>query len=91
MYCIISIKLSSDQNVPGNFQLIINAVDDGDPTRVITSTVTISINRNMSPAAFQSSSYIATINDYDPPGTYILTVNATDPDPLVSTDYLEPV
>lgn len=65
-------------------QLFIDAFDDGVPNVFITTSLTININRNLSPPVFQPSSYTATINDYDAPGTSVIPVSARDTDPQVS-------
>ena len=48
------------------------------------ASVTINILKNTNPPVIVPSSLTATINDYDPPGTFVVDVNATDADYTVS-------
>ncbi|KAK3745550.1 hypothetical protein RRG08_040225, partial [Elysia crispata] len=62
--------------------LFIEAYDKNAPLDIINSWVTITFNRNLNAPEFSPTTYFANIADYDPTGTKVTTVSATDRDIL---------
>ena len=63
-----------------DFQVVIEAVDDGTPQQVSQTTLIISVIRNPSSPQFQASSYEETIGEYDAIGSLVVKVQALDED-----------
>jgi len=61
-------------------QLLVTAYDSGAPETTTSETVTIYINRNLNAPQFGKVSYTATVYDYDPIGSSVVKVTATDQD-----------
>ncbi|XP_060080745.1 protocadherin Fat 4-like, partial [Ylistrum balloti] len=72
--------LHLNTNLFPNYFLLIEAFDTSEPEAVSRATVTIKINRNVFGPSILPSTYTAFANDYDPKGTPILDINATDSD-----------
>lgn len=68
-------------------QLFIEAYDTGEPTLVSQTTVTIEINRNVLGPSLAPVHYTTFANDYDPIGTILLDIDATDGDITVSSHF----
>lgn len=65
-------------------QLFLEAYDSKHPDDKSYASVTINILKNTNPPVIVPSTLSATVNDYDPPGTFVVDVNATDADATVS-------
>ena len=65
------------------WQLRLLAEDGGSPRKTATTTVDITVTRNLLPPVFNPSSYIQSIIENYPVGSEIVTVSATDSDPQV--------
>lgn len=65
-------------------QLFLEAYDNTYPDDKSYASVTINILKNTNPPVIVPSTLSATVNDYDPPGTFVVDVNATDADTTVS-------
>lgn len=66
-------------------QLLIAAYDSEIPDDRSFATMIININRNLNgPVLNGSNQYTASIKDYDPKGTFVVDINATDADVTVS-------
>lgn len=61
-------------------QLLVSVWDAGNPTVKVSTSVTLVALRNEYAPVFTSSSYSASINDYDPVGTNVTRVAARDQD-----------
>lgn len=70
-----------------SLQLLVKCFDSGNPGEVSYTTATITVDRNLASPLFSPTQYTANINDYDPKGTNVVAVTATDSDPLVSKTY----
>ena len=64
------------------FQLVVQAYDNGNPPLYDTEVVTITVERNTQPPVFNPAVYQVTILETQSLGSTILTVTATDPDAL---------
>jgi hypothetical protein len=62
----------------------VEAYDDQYPDDKSYASVRINILKNTNPPVIRPSQMSATANDYDPPGTPVIDVNATDIDQTVS-------
>jgi hypothetical protein len=69
---------------PPVFQIRVRARDGGVPFRFNTSVVIVTMQRNFQTPTWRVPSYSQTVVESLGLGTVILTVNATDTDPLVS-------
>ena len=67
------------------FQIRVRARDGGVPFRFNTSVVIVTMQRNFQSPTWRVPNYSKTVVESLGLGTVILTVNATDADPLVST------
>ena len=65
------------------WQLRLLAEDGGSPRKTATTTVDITVTRNLLPPVFNPSTYIQSIIENYPVGSEIVTVSATDSDPQV--------
>ncbi|XP_071105610.1 protocadherin Fat 4-like isoform X2 [Haliotis cracherodii] len=65
-----------------NYVLLVKCFDSGNPGEVSYTTATITVDRNLASPRFSPTQYTANINDYDPKGTNVVAVTATDSDPL---------
>lgn len=63
-------------------QLIVQAYDNGFPSLTDTEVVTVTVNRNTQPPAFNNNNYEVTIFETQSLGDTIVRVTATDPDAL---------
>ncbi|XP_072573212.1 uncharacterized protein [Paramormyrops kingsleyae] len=76
-----------DREKQSVIQLLLTAVDGGTPPRSGTSEIIISVlDINDNPPAFSSSLYKARIYENVPPGTSLITLNATDVDEGLNSD-----
>jgi len=68
------------------FQLLVSAYDSALPDDKAFATMIINIDRNLNSPVFENGAreYIANIRDFDPKGTFVLDINATDSDATVS-------
>lgn len=66
--------------------MLLEAYDRKYPDDKSYASVTINILKNSNPPVIVPSSLSATVNDYDPPGTFVVDVNATDADVTVSNE-----
>lgn len=66
-------------------QLLVSAYDSALPDDKSYATVIINIDRNMNSPEFEGGiiQYTAFIRDYDPKGTFVVDINATDADVTV--------
>ena len=62
------------------FQLLVSVYDSGAPGREDQTTLVININRNLNTPRFNQTNYQDTVYDYEPVGSSVLTVYATDSD-----------
>lgn len=64
------------------------AYDSALPDDKAFATLIININRNLFPPEFEGNvvQYTASIKDYDPKGTFVVNINATDADATVSSN-----
>ncbi|XP_055954929.1 protocadherin Fat 4 [Patella vulgata] len=72
------LRLNTQQFV--TYTMLVEVFDTARPNEIATTSVVVTINRNEKSPVFTSPSYTATINDYDGPGTSVITVTATDDD-----------
>ena len=56
------------------------AYDSAVPNDVVSEVITLDVSRNNYAAQFTLNTYSAVINDYDPAGTFVGAVSATDDD-----------
>ena len=63
-----------------SFQIIVEAYDSAVPDDVVSEVITLTVQRNNYAAAFTIDTYTAVISDYDPAGTLVGVVSATDDD-----------
>ena len=63
-----------------SFQIIVEAYDSAVPDDVVSEVITLTVQRNNYAGVFTLDTYSATINDYDPAGTLVGIVSATDDD-----------
>lgn len=73
------------------FQIRVRARDGGVPFRFNTSVVIVTMQRNFQTPTWQVPSYSKTVVESLGLGTVILTVNASDADPLVSNKHVPKV
>ncbi|KAL3878035.1 hypothetical protein ACJMK2_035671, partial [Sinanodonta woodiana] len=73
-----SVPISSDSNT--QYQLFVEAYDNGIPSLTDMDVVTITVNRNLQSPAFNPTTYSQTIDETQVLGETIVRVNATDPD-----------
>lgn len=66
------------------FQLLIETYDTLDPNDIGFTTVTLTVRRNVFPPVFAPTSYTVYANDFDPIGTSLIQITATDSDLTVS-------
>lgn len=64
------------------------AEDGGSPKKTATTTIDITVRRNMVPPQFNPTAYNATILENYPVGSEIVMVSATDSDPQVCLSLL---
>ncbi|WAQ96419.1 CELR3-like protein [Mya arenaria] len=84
----VSIPINQDVNttiftvsaVDDDLKLLVTVYDSGSPLLEVQTTVTITINRNLHSPIFQRQNYEATVYDYEPVGSAVVVVNATDAD-----------
>ncbi|WAQ95445.1 FAT4-like protein [Mya arenaria] len=62
------------------FTLLITAYDSGAPLARVQETVTITVNRNLNTPIFESQNYEETVYDFEPIGSSVVVVRATDAD-----------
>ena len=62
------------------FTLLVTAYDTGVPETTVSEIVTININRNLNTPQFGSLSYTETVYDFQPVGSNVVDVDATDVD-----------
>ncbi len=70
-----------------SYILLVVVWDSGNPQIEVDTTVTITMRRNEFVPTFFPTRYEASISEHDPIGRNIVTVNATDQDLPVSTEY----
>nr|XP_034314272.1 protocadherin Fat 4 isoform X3 [Crassostrea gigas] len=63
-----------------SYLLFLEAYDSKYPDDKSYASMTINILKNTNPPVIVPSTLSATVNDYDPPGTFVVDVNATDAD-----------
>ena len=63
-----------------SFQMILEAFDSDVRDDVVTTIITVTVERNNYRPRFSLSAYKGRIFDYDPPGTSVGQVHATDDD-----------
>lgn len=69
-------------------QLLVNVWDAGNPSAVVSTSVTLVAIRNEYAPVFAQSEYRASVNDYDPIGKNITRVTANDQDlPVIDLHY----
>ncbi|KAJ8318063.1 hypothetical protein KUTeg_003154 [Tegillarca granosa] len=78
----ISIASSLNQQSTEEYRIRVQARDQGVPFRYNTSVVIVTLQRNFQSPIFTRQEYTQTIVETLPLGNVILTVNATDGDPL---------
>jgi len=61
-------------------QLLVSAYDSGAPQNEVQETVTITVERNLNTPVFNPITYTDTVFDYEPIGSSVLFVNASDAD-----------
>jgi hypothetical protein len=69
-------------------QILVEAYDSAFPDDTASVVVTVYINRNVYPPSFTLNAYSFGINDYDPAGTFVGQVSATDRDAQVSVSVM---
>ncbi|KAL5018741.1 hypothetical protein ScPMuIL_004463 [Solemya velum] len=62
------------------YTLLIEAYDTLDPNDIGFTTVTLTVRRNVFPPVFAPTSYTVYANDFDPIGTSLIQITATDSD-----------
>ena len=63
-----------------SFQIIVEAYDSAVPDDVVSEVITLTVQRNNYAGQFSLDTYTSVINDYDPAGTLVGVVSATDDD-----------
>ncbi|XP_062579030.1 protocadherin Fat 3-like [Saccostrea cucullata] len=79
VYIRVNKRLLDNPSVT-SYLLLLEAYDDQYPEDKSYASVTINILKNVNPPVIVPSQMSATVNDYDPPGTPVIDVNATDLD-----------
>ena len=71
----------------GFFQILVEAYDSAFPDDVVSEVVVFDVLRNNYGPRFSLTTYTANINDFDPAGTFVGTVTATDQDSQVGCTF----
>uniref|UniRef100_A0A803XW04 Protocadherin gamma-C3 n=1 Tax=Meleagris gallopavo TaxID=9103 RepID=A0A803XW04_MELGA len=70
-----------DREQSALLQLVLTAVDGGDPPRSGTAQISVRVvDTNDNPPAFDRSTYTVNLLENSPPGTLVVKLNASDPD-----------
>uniref|UniRef100_A0A8C9F7S8 Protocadherin gamma-C3 n=1 Tax=Pavo cristatus TaxID=9049 RepID=A0A8C9F7S8_PAVCR len=70
-----------DREQSALLQLLLTAVDGGDPPRSGTAQISVRVvDTNDNPPAFDRSTYTVNLLENSPPGTLVVKLNASDPD-----------
>lgn len=77
-----------DYDTTSLYNITVEAVDQGSPPRTGTTTVQIAIeDANNKNPSFDKPLYAQTLNESQPVGTFVLRMNATDPDSTSAIRY----
>lgn len=83
---VLTVAAPLDATVISQYSLVILAQDMGNPMQTSTATLVISVEPNAVPF-FDQNTYFTSVAENEPPGSFLVQVNARSRDPTVSISY----